>query len=158
MGGDAVRAALAMGERGEEHRFRRRLVVIASVAGLFLAAGIAVPLALHRRPPPPDPTPEQLLGGQLLAPLPAPAPGSADPETVSPFSGFAVSVETDPPGAVVTVAGKVLGEAPVLAGIECEQERPVEIRAEKRGYAPGQWTTLCRADSVVKVKIPLRRR
>ncbi len=73
-------------------------------------------------------------GSQYLGPIRT----ETDRETgeqVAAFSGFAVSVETVPAGALVTIAGQRRGEAPVLAGVECSGGN-VEIRAEKAGSPP----------------------
>jgi hypothetical protein len=83
---------------------------------------------------------------------------AADPRTgeeVAPFSGFAVSVETDPPDALVTIAGVERGESPVLAGVECEPGAKVPIRVEKPGFPPARATTTCRTDVLVKLTVRL---
>ncbi|HET8540777.1 MAG TPA: hypothetical protein VFL83_12980 [Anaeromyxobacter sp.] len=78
-------------------------------------------------------------------------------EQVAPFSGFAVSVDTDPPGAVVSIAGVRRGEAPVLAGVDCAAGDRVEIAAQKRGYPVARTATTCRTDALVKLTVRLRR-
>jgi hypothetical protein len=83
---------------------------------------------------------------------------AADPSTgeeVAPFTGFAVSVDTDPADGIVTIAGVPRGEAPVLAGVECAPGAKVKIRAEKAGFRPADATTTCRADSLVKLTVRL---
>ena len=72
--------------------------------------------------------------GQVLEPI-TPRADVRTGEQVAPFSGFAVSVDTEPSGAVVTVAGVPRGEAPVLVGVECTPGATVEIAAEKGGFA-----------------------
>ncbi len=83
---------------------------------------------------------------------------AADPRTgeeVAPFSGFAVSVETEPPDALVTIAGVERGEAPVLAGVECKPGATVPIRVEKPGFSTARATTTCRSDVLVKLTVRL---
>ncbi len=94
--------------------------------------------------------------GSVLEPI-QPRADAQTGERVAPFSGFAVSVETDPPGAVVSVAGVPRGEAPVLAGIDCAPGDPVEISAQKKGFALAQTATTCRRDALVKLTVRLRR-
>jgi hypothetical protein len=91
---------------------------------------------------------------KLLAPLAMQAEGD---ELTAPFSGFAVSIDSEPPGAVVTVAGTRRGEAPVLAGVECAAGKPVEIVAEVAGRAPVRRVTTCRPDTLVKLTLRLAR-
>jgi hypothetical protein len=76
-------------------------------------------------------------------------------EETSPFTGFAVSVDTDPHGAVVTIGGKVRGEAPVLANVECQGTEKVRIVARKEGFRPAQHELACRADQLVKLTLKL---
>lgn len=93
---------------------------------------------------------------QVLPPLRAEAvPGTG--EVVAPFSGFAVSVESLPPGAVVTIEGIPRGEAPVLAGLDCSPGDRIEVSAEKRGFAVARAVTTCREDALVKLTLRLRR-
>lgn len=83
---------------------------------------------------------------------------AADPRTgeeLAPFSGFAVSVETEPPDALVTIAGIERGESPVLAGVECKPGTKVPIRVEKPGFPPARTATTCRTDALVKLTIRL---
>jgi len=83
---------------------------------------------------------------------------AADPrsgEEVAPFSGFAVSVETEPLDALVTIAGVERGESPVLAGIDCKPGSKVQIRVEKAGFRPARATTTCRTDALVKLTVRL---
>lgn len=93
-------------------------------------------------------------GEAALTPLEArldPATG----EEVAPFSGFALSVETEPAGALVTVDGTPRGEAPVLAGLDCTPGHRIEVRAERRGQRAARATVLCRRDALVKLTLHL---
>jgi hypothetical protein len=82
---------------------------------------------------------------------------TAPNEETSPFTGFAVTVDTDPPGAVVSIGGKVRGEAPVLANVECSGAEKVVVTARKEGYRPTRREVQCRADLLVKLLIRLDR-
>lgn len=74
-------------------------------------------------------------------------------EEVAPFAGFALSVDTEPPGALVTIAGVPRGEAPVLASVECRAGDAVEVRAERPGARAARRKVACRADTLVKVTL-----
>lgn len=85
---------------------------------------------------------------------------TADPRTgeeIAPFSGFAIAVETEPPDALVTIAGVERGEAPVLAGIECRPGTEVPVRVEKAGFPATRTATTCRTDALVKLTVRLGR-
>jgi hypothetical protein len=92
----------------------------------------------------------------VLDPI-APRAAVGTGEQIAPFTGFAVSVDTDPPGALVSIAGVPRGEAPVLAGLDCSPGDRVEIAAEKGGWAVARTATTCRADALVKLTVRLRR-
>jgi hypothetical protein len=94
--------------------------------------------------------------GRVLEPL-RPRADVGTGEQVAPFSGFAVSVDSDPAGAIVTVAGVPRGEAPALAGVECSPGDKVEISVEKAGFAVARERTTCRADTLVKLTVRLHR-
>ncbi len=94
--------------------------------------------------------------GRVLDPL-QPRADTQTGEQVAPFSGFAISVDTEPAGALVSVDGVPRGEAPVLAGLECSPGDRVEIAAEKRGFPVTRTWTTCRRDALVKLTIRLRR-
>lgn len=105
--------------------------------------------------PPGEPA-EAIDTDRYLGPIEADAvPGTA--EKVAPFSGFAVSVETDPEDALVTIAGVERGESPVLAGIQCEPGAAVPIRVVKPGFRPARASTVCRSDALVKLTVRLPR-
>ena len=93
-------------------------------------------------------------GGQVLAPLAAQREAGSG-EEVAAFQGFAVSVETEPPGALVTVDGLARGEAPAFAGVDCTPGDAVEVRAEAPGRAPVRVETACRRDALVKLRLRL---
>jgi hypothetical protein len=95
--------------------------------------------------------------GRTLEPI-QPRADARTGEQVAPFSGFAVSVETDPPGALVSIGGVPRGEAPVLAGLDCAPGERVEIAAEKGGFGVARTSTTCRRDALVKLALRLRRR
>ncbi|HEX9241470.1 MAG TPA: PEGA domain-containing protein [Anaeromyxobacter sp.] len=78
-------------------------------------------------------------------------------EEIAPFTGFAVSVDTVPQGALVSIAGKVRGEAPVLASVDCKGTEKVAIGVRKEGYRSVRRELQCRADQLVKLTIPLER-
>jgi hypothetical protein len=80
---------------------------------------------------------------------------TAGGERIAPFSGFAISVETEPEDALVTIAGVERGEAPVLAGVECKPGARVQIRVVKPGFRPARASTLCRTDALVKLTVRL---
>jgi hypothetical protein len=81
----------------------------------------------------------------------------ASGEVLLPFQGFAVSVETEPAGARVTVDEREIGESPALAAVECQPGSPVRIRVEKAPLHPQERTTRCRADKLVKLRVRLTR-
>jgi hypothetical protein len=96
---------------------------------------------------------EEIDTSHYLRPLETEAAGPG--EEIAPFSGFAVSVETEPPGALVTIAGVPRGEAPALANVDCKPGAKLEILAEKEGYPPARARTACREDTLVKLTVRL---
>ena len=133
---------------------RRHTWPVLLAAGLV--AGVAVAWIATRalRPDRPHEPAEQIDTDRYLRPIETSAePGSG--EQIAPFSGFAISVETEPEDALVTIAGVERGESPVLAGVECKLGTKVPIRVEKPGFRPARATTLCRADALVKVTVRL---
>ncbi len=127
---------------------RRLAIVLLAVA----AGAVAVWVAISRLKPAHESA--ELDTSDYLSPLET----AADPatgEATAPFAGFAVSVESDPPGAIVTVAGVPRGEAPVLAGVDCRPGRRIEVRAEKAGFAAVHKATRCRKDTLVKLTLRL---
>lgn len=148
--GDDVHALLARDRRALPWH---RIVPLAAALAVAGALGWAAVSALRPRTPAAGhPAPTAVEGSQLLPPLAVRAEGD---ELTAAFDGFAVSVETDPPGAVVTVAGAARGESPVLAGVECTPGAPVEIVAELAGRSPARRATTCRADTLVKLVLRL---
>ena len=78
-------------------------------------------------------------------------------EETSPFTGFAVTVDSEPAGAVISIGGKVRGEAPVLANVECRGTEKVAVVARKDGFRPATRELACRADTLVKLTLRLER-
>jgi PEGA domain-containing protein len=128
-------------------------VAAGAVAAVLVVAGVLAYGLAPRSTAPRSDAPER---GRPLAPLQA----AADPRTgevTAPFQGFAVSVETVPPGALVTIDGVERGEAPVLAGLECSPGERVAIAARKGGFRPARAATTCREDTLVKLTVRLGR-
>lgn len=73
------------------------------------------------------------------------------------FTGFALSIDTVPSGAVVTVAGEVRGEAPVLTDFRCRTGQKLELLAEKPGYRRARRIVTCRVNTVLKLTLHLER-
>lgn len=139
--------------RRPSHRFA--VLLASGLAAGLAVAGIAAWALRHRsaadRPHEPA---EMVDTDKYLFPIETEAePGSG--EQVAPFSGFAVSVETEPEDALVTIAGVERGESPVLAGVECKPGTKVPIRVEKPGFRPARATTVCRVDALVKLTVRL---
>jgi hypothetical protein len=152
----ALAAMLAGRHDDPSARYRRLAALIAVAAVVIGVLGAALAWLPGRAPSarPSEPA-EEIDTSHYLRPLETAAAGPG--EEVAPFSGFAVSVETEPPGGLVTIAGVPRGEAPVLANLECKPGAKLEIRAEKEGFVPARVETACRADSLVKLTIRLRR-
>lgn len=143
----------------ERHDPRYRWMVL-------LGAGLAVCLAIvwvtvhevwprFASKPHPEP-PEGIDTDRYLRPIETvlePVTG----ERVAPFSGFAVSVETDPESALVSIAGVERGEAPVVAGVECRPGTKIPVQVRKPGFRPARTTTRCRTDALVKLTVRLSR-
>jgi PEGA domain-containing protein len=128
---------------------------------LGLAAGLAVAWVAARalRPgggaaePPREPA-EAIDTDRYIGPIETELePGTG--ERVAPFSGFAVSIETEPGDALVTIAGVERGESPVLAGVECKPGTKVPVRVAKTGFRAARASTVCRTDALVKLIIRL---
>jgi hypothetical protein len=131
---------------------RAARVAAVAAAALVVAGVLAYALVPRTTVVLPDPVERD----RALAPIRT----SADPRTgeqTAPFAGFAVSVETVPPGALVTIDGVERGEAPALAGVDCSPGARVEIGARKAGLAPAHAATTCRADTLVKLTLRLSR-
>jgi hypothetical protein len=123
--------------------------VVALAVAFVGTAALLVAVALRGRPAAPS------YFDAALPPLEA-EHDQRTGEDVAPFSGFAVSVETVPPGALVVVDGVARGEAPVLAGLDCSPGREIEIRAEAAGRRAAA-RVACRTDALVKVTLRLER-
>lgn len=157
-------AMLAAGRVGRRpRRPSRAALALAGVAAGAIVAALTAGLTGKRGPEPVTPPPAVAPApeapsppGTLIPPLET-ARDAATGEEVAPFSGFALSVDTEPPGAVVAVDGAVRGESPVFVGLACTPGAPISVRAEKPGLPPREARTACRADTLVKLRIRLGR-
>jgi hypothetical protein len=146
---EAVRAVLRQGESASSRRVGLRLAVALALVAVAVGAGVAF------WPRKPAHEPAEMDFSVYLPPIKTqPAAGG---EETSPFTGFAVSIESDPPGAVVAIAGVVRGEAPVLANVPCRGSERIQVRAEKPGFKPARREVACRADTLVKLTLLLER-
>jgi hypothetical protein len=150
-------SAMLAGRHDDPSARYRRLATL--VGGAAVAVGIvwgALAWLPGPRPAParPHEPAQEIDTSHYLRPLETAAAGPG--EQVAPFSGFAIAVETEPPGALVTIAGVPRGEAPALANVDCTPGAKLEIRAEKEGFAPARAETACRADTLVKLTVRLR--
>jgi len=142
---------------------------------LAAARAASADTAGEKRPPeePPKPreapTPEEIekafaaekalkdaeRGWQRVEVLAPGAPAVPGKETTAPFQGFGLSLESEPDGATVTVDGRGLGETPLLAGLRCQPGAIVRIHVARDPLPPRDVTTLCRADTLVKLRVRL---
>lgn len=148
-------AAMLAGMKGGPAPSYRRLValVVGAAAAVALLWVSASSLASRRTPERPHEPAEEIDNAHYLHPLKTAQVGP-DEET-APFSGFAISVESDPPGAIVTIAGVPRGEAPVLANVDCTPGAKLVVSAEKAGFRPARAETACRTDTIVKLTVRL---
>ena len=133
-------------------RYRR----IATIAGIGALAAVVLWVALSALPRPKRAEPAEEIDRSVYLPPIKTQPAGHGEET-SPFNGFAVSIDTDPPGAIVSIAGAVRGEAPVLSNVGCRESEKVEVRAQKEGFRPVRRELSCRADTLVKLTLRLER-
>lgn len=142
---------------GPSPGYRRLLFVVAGgavgIGLLWFSLAWRVPGGAKGAEKPGEPA-QEIDTSHYLSPIKAQPVGAG--EAVAPFAGFALSIETEPPGALVSIGGVPRGEAPVLANIECKSER-VEVRAEKAGFRPARQEIACRADTLVKLALRLER-
>jgi hypothetical protein len=89
---------------------------------------------------------------EILSPAAPAAPGV---EQTAPFQGFGLSLESEPDGATVTVDGRVLGETPLLTGLPCTPGSSLRLRVARDPLPARELTTLCRADTLVKLRVRL---
>jgi hypothetical protein len=153
-----VAAMLAGKHDDPSQRYRRLALVVAGGAvaiGLLWLSVSSMPGARRGVEEKRGEPAQEIDTSHYLAPIKTEA--AAEGEETAPFSGFAISVETEPPGGVVSIAGVPRGEAPVLAGVDCAPGAKLEVRAEKAGFAPARVRTTCRADTLVKLTVRLAR-
>ncbi len=130
-------------------------IVLAALAAAAIVAGV-VAWALAPRGAPPPPPEAGAAAESALDPI-RPRADAQTGEQIAPFSGFAVSVDSEPSGALVSVDGVPRGEAPVIAGVDCSPGDRVELAAERAGFPVTRSWTTCRRDALVKLTIRLRR-
>jgi hypothetical protein len=82
---------------------------------------------------------------------------AADGKRIAPFYGFGLSIESAPNGAIVHVAGRDVGETPILASVECDLGQELEVVVEKPGYRSARRAVPCRENVLVEVSFKLRR-
>jgi hypothetical protein len=146
-------AAMLAGRHDDPAPRYRRIAVLAGAA----AAAVAIAWGLASVLPRPKRAEPALEIDRSVYLLPIETQPTGTGEETSPFTGFAVSVDTEPAGAVVTIAGELRGEAPVLASVTCRGADKVELRAEKPGFRPVRRALACRADTLVKLTLRLER-
>src|SRR6266545_6872568 len=148
-------AAMLAGRHDDPSVRYRRLATF--VGGGALAIGLVwLSIASFRGSPAPqrpyEPA-EEIDNSHYLSPFKTAVSGRG--EETAPFTGFAISVDTEPAGGLVTIAGVPRGEAPVLANVACKPGAKLEIQAEMAGFPPARRQTACRADTLVKLTIRL---
>jgi hypothetical protein len=150
-------ADLAALLRPPQPRWTRRRLAALALATLATAGGIGAAAWAWRaqRRPPVGPSETAELDESIYL-RPIKTEREATGEETAPFTGFALSIDTVPPGAVISVGGEVRGEAPVLANITaCRGAEKIEIRAVKKGFRPARRQIACRADTLVKLTLRL---
>jgi PEGA domain len=151
---------------------RRAVLLLLLLVLIALVSALGVRSFLRPRPPPPAEARESAIRAAQdnLARIEAqnwsrveilsPSRARRDPETgelTAPFQGFGISVDSTPAGARVLVDGGEMGDTPLVASIDCEAGREVEVRVEKAGYRAQRRAVRCRADALVRVEVRLER-
>ncbi|MBE2249705.1 MAG: PEGA domain-containing protein [Myxococcus sp.] len=69
--------------------------------------------------------------------------GGADGTTFTPGPGRLLLVDSTPPGALVSVAGKRVGETPWSSDWSCTEGEAVRLVVEKAGFGPHAAVAIC---------------
>jgi hypothetical protein len=149
-------AAMLAGKHDDPSARYRRLALVVAGGGAAVAVAWFAASSLSGRSAPagrPHEPATAIDDSHYLSPIKTDSAGPG--EETAPFTGFAISVETDPPGGLVTIAGIPRGEAPVLANLDCRPGTRLEVRAEKAGRRPARRETTCRADALLKLTVRL---
>jgi hypothetical protein len=78
-------------------------------------------------------------------------------ERVVPFEGFGLSLDSTPPGAKVTIDGRVLGVTPLVTSLTCRPGDAIAIEVSLQPHGTQRRQVRCRADALVSLTIPLAR-
>jgi len=159
-----LREALRLGARTDGGQRSPRRVVLLAAALLALAVALALAgRSLLRSPESVARAANEDLArieakGWSRAEILSPNRERLDPETgevTAPFQGFGISVDSTPAGARVLVDGGEMGDTPLVASMDCEPGREVEVRVEKAGYRAQRRAVRCRADTLVRFGVRL---
>jgi len=159
-----LREALRLGARTDGGRRSPRSVVLLAAALLALAVALALAgRSLLRSPESVARAANEDLArieaqGWSRVEILSPNRERRDPETgevTAPFQGFGISVDSTPAGARVFVDGGEMGDTPLVASMDCEPGREVEVRVEKAGYRAQRRAVRCRADTLVRFGVRL---
>ncbi len=147
-------AMLARRHEDPSARYRRLAVLVGGGALAITLVWFSI-AAFRGSPAPqrPHEPAEEIDNSHYLSPFKTAVAGRG--EETAPFTGFAISVDTEPAGGLVTIAGVPRGEAPVLANVDCRPGTKLQVQAEKAGFPPVRRDTACRADTLVKLTIRL---
>jgi hypothetical protein len=100
--------------------------------------------------------PDRAMAGATFY-APREAKVAADGRRVAAFYGFGLSVESAPKGATVHVAGRDVGETPIVTTVDCDLGQEIEVSVEKPGYRSIRRAVPCRENALVEVSFKLRR-
>lgn len=115
--------------------FRREVLRLAAAVLVFAAtlaiAILVVGARLAQQPKGSTPT-------QIIL-----APTTSDGITVIPGPGRVLFVDSDPPGAKVTVSGKAVGSTPWSSDWTCAEGEAVQVKVERQGSLPHTVVVAC---------------
>jgi len=110
---------------------RRNFSSLLFIVGLFIGGGVAYYFFTQASP---SPIEREVAQAEIPSPVLSNSPvASASPTPEIDFwNGCSATIETNPPGAIVSMNGILIGKTPALAKMECEA--PVKLRLEREGY------------------------